>query len=574
MSRIKTVFLLAIVSFFLASGFSFSQTLVFPGKEKKENKLWGNYFVSGSFGLSYLFKDIRGDQNLFLSQFNLKEGVNIPHLSIKAYRNPEKSGFFDVISLQAQGFGAEPYGRAAFSLEKRNLFTISGGYTERKYFADVASLANPLFQASSEEELVGSFHTWNTKEKSFDLSARLKAASWLDFNASWQKTRLEGDSTITLRLLNNEFPLNEPVNQTSNIVRLGTEVNIKNYLFYQASGVYQKFELDQTASSSPENLGIRGIPFESYAIYLTEQSRQTKVDIKTWALSQSLQIIPSSRWTIDADFTKSWTDGQTSGHESIEGRFIWPLYDLVSMATYNNNGQLKKDFDKANLTLTFQLLPQLGIRAGYNYYKYKIDNADDLNYSFTRIYYNKTISNSLSSSPLIVMKLNKFFMDAEFNLSRNWTASAGYAHSVNKLHLGAIQGEEEEHENYTYNLNSFFGALGLKITKKLSLKTRVETGSYDKAFARLVPLTVKTISFQGDVKLENGLSGSLFYKYQQLKNTKFFYSSSFNGYGLSLSFQLKDKPVGAYFQLSRNDLSSSLEIVRFVSMFTEIKDVS
>lgn len=569
MRRITTFFL-AVLTIFIFSAYSFSQTLAFAGEEKKEQKTWGIYFVSGIFQTSYLFDDVQGDKNLFRSQFNLKEGLNVGQISFQAYRDPDKKGFLDLISLDVKGFGAEPYGRAAFRLEKRNMFYLSGGYAERKYFADVASFANPLFETASDEVLFRSFHTWNTKEKSFDLSGRLKATSWLNFDAFWQKTKLEGDSVTTLRLLNNEFPLNEPLNQTSNVVRLGSDLNIKNKVFYKVSGLYQKFELDQRASSTGPNVGIRGLPSGSSANYLTNQSRQSTVDTDTWVLSQSLHIIPGDKVTVDGSFTKSWTDGKTSGNESIEGRFIWPLYDLVNSATYANTGKLKKDFNKGDIALNFQLLPQLRVRAGYDYYKYKIENKDALDYSFTRIYYNKTVSESLSFNPLIEMKLDKFFADAELAIGRNWTASLGYAHSANKLDLR----HEKDKQNYSYKLDSFYGTLSVKILEGFSLKTSFERGDYNKIFARLVPLESTSFCLQGNFNLENGLLGNLFYKHQKLENSKFSYSSSLNGYGGNLRFQHKNDLCGAFIHLSRNDFSSSMDIVRFISLFAETEDIS
>ncbi len=571
MRRIMIVLFIAILSFSLIAEYSFSQTVILPSKEKKEQKFWGSYLVSGIFGTSYLFDDVGGDKNLFRSQFNLKEGLNVGQISFQAFKDPEKEGFFDAISLDVRGFGAEPYGRAAIRLEKRNIFSLTGGYTERKYFADVASFANPLFDTSSETVLFRSFHTWNTKEKSFDLNGSLKATPWLSFDASWQRTKLEGDSVMTLRLLNNEFPLNEPVNQTSNVFRLGSNVNIKNKVFYRVTGLYQKYDLDQTASSIGENVGIRGKPFGSSAIFLTDQSRRTTVEVDTWALSQSIHIIPSERITIDGSFNKSWADGETSSDESIEGRFAWPFYNLVKSATYANTGILDKDFTKGDFVLGFQLLPEVRLRAGYSYYKYTIENKDDMDLSFSRIYYDRTVSESESSNPLVKMRLNKFFADAELAIGKNWTASAGYAHSTNDL---GLQNDGEDEEDYTYKLNSFYGSLTYKISEKYSLTTSLERGDYNNIFARLVPLESTSFKIQGNLNLEFGIAGSLFYRYQNLENSKFSYSSSLNSYGGHVRYQQNDGLYGAFIHYSRNDLDSSLKIFRFVNIPFEIADTS
>jgi len=382
MRRIIRCLFLVILSLPLISGYSFSQSPASGDENKKEQKTWGSYLVSGFLGTSYLLDDIQGDKNLFRSQFNLKEGLNISQISFKANRIAEQSGFFDVISFDLKGFGAEPYGRAAFRFVKRNLFFLNGGYTERKYFAKVASFANPIFDATSDEVLFNSFHTWNTKEKSFDINGRVNAARWLSFDAFWQRTKLEGDSIITLRLLNNEFPLNEPLNQTSNIVRLGSELNIKGRFFYKIYGLYQKYELNQTASSTGTNLGIRGQPSGSSANYITSESRKSTVDMDTWSVSQSFHLVPSRKISIDGGFTKSSTDGKTSGDETVEGRFLWPLYDFVNKATYSNLGELKKDSNKGNVAIHFDLLPQLRLQTGYDFYKYTIENSDTLDYSF------------------------------------------------------------------------------------------------------------------------------------------------------------------------------------------------
>lgn len=571
MRRLMSYFIIAVfIGIHLFRGISFSQTLVFDSQGKKQ-KVWGSYSVSGIFGANFLLDDVQGDKNLFLSQFNLKRGYNFSQISFQAHRIPEKKGFLDVITLEVRGFGAEPYGRAVFRLEKRNLFFLSGGYTERRYFADVASFVNPLFDPSLEGVSFTSFHTWNTKEKTLDLSGRLKATSWLSFDISWQRTKLEGDSILTLRLLNNEFPLSEPIDQTSNVFQLGSELNIKGRIFYKISGIYHTFKLDQTTSSQgTTNVGIRGLPFEESSNYLTLQSRQSTVDIKTWAINQSFHIIPFKNISIRGSYNKSWTEGETSGEEDLEGRFVWPLYDLVNSAAYANSGELKKDFNKGDVTLHFDILPKLRVRAGYNFYKYTIENSDALDYSFTRIYYNKTVSKSENFNPLIDMKYDKFFADAVLTIGQHLTASGGYVHSANKLDLRLNESEE----SHTYKLDSFYGSLGLRFSKALSLKATYEKGDYNKVFARLIPLKSTSAGIQGKFTLGKCLTGSLHFKYQKLENSRFSYASTVNGYGAHIRFNPKNGIFGAFASISKNDFSSVLDIIRYVSLFVEREDIS
>lgn len=563
---IRTIVILVVTTGMLAA-----QTYIFEGDRDREDKIWGNYFVSGVMGVSYLYDDISGDKNLFLSQFNLTRGVNIPEISFYAYRNPEKPGGLDLISVDVTGFGAEPFGRARFRLEKRRSFFLTGGYTERKYFADVASFANPIFNPDAEDTPYRSFHTWDTKERVYDLSARIQATSWWGFDAYWQRLDLEGDSLITLRLLNNEFPVSEPVNQTSNLFRLSSDINIKNYLFYKISGIYQTFDLDQTASSEGENVGIRGLPSGSAGIYLTDQSRTTKVELKTWTIDQSLQIFPIDTIAIDASYRKSSTDGTSTGDENMEGRFVWPFLDLVSSATLLNSGDIKRDFDKADAKIDFQLLPELRLRAGYEYYKYKIENTDNLDVTLTRSYYDRTESESFSFNPLIQMKYSKFYGEADLQIGNNLFASAGYAHSKNSLDLRR-GGEEQDH---SYKLNSYYGRLSYKLANQFSVKASLKKGDYDKVFARAIPLEATQAGIEAQGSFANNWSCSLFYKHQNLENDMFSYNSKLHSYGGHILYHATKGNHGARVHFSKNDLESAIDIIRFISSTPEaVEDIS
>ena len=571
MQRRRKYLSVILISIFLLSCQLTAKTLTEEGQDNKKERTWGSYLVSGSIEANHLFENIEGDRGLFRSQLNLKKGLNIGGISFRAYRDPEKKAFLDRMSLDVRGFGSEPYGRASFTLEKKELFSLSGGFTERKYFSDVASFANPLFNADSDDILFRSFHTWNTKEKSYDLSGRIKAFPWLNLNAFWQRTKMEGDSLITLRLLNNEFPLNEPLNQVNNVFRLGGEINIKNWLVYSLTGIYQKFELDQTTSTSESNIGIRGLPGGISSTYLSSQSRETKVDIEAWATDHSLQINPYSWLSIDGSYLSNRTRGHSTGNEDIEGRFIWPLYDIVSSATYLNQGRIKKDLDKADFAIHFQQSTQFRLNAGFDYHKYSIENTDSLDYSFTREYYNKTVIGNETSSPLLKLQQDRYFLDAGLAINTHFTAGAGYSRTIYKLGLSSHQAPDSY---YTYKLNSYYGALKLSLTKAFSLKTTLEQGDYDNVFARLIPLETSSLKFEAQFNVANDIQGSFFYKHQKLENSSFSYSSSLNGYGGNMTAKFFSGHFGAVCHFSKNDFSSSMDIIRFVSMFREIEDIS
>lgn len=562
----RTILILVVMS-----GILTAQTLTFESDKNREAKIWGNYFISGTFGVSYLFDDIRGDKNLFLSQFNLTQGINIPEISLRAHRIPENPGGIDLISVDVTGFGAEPFGRAQFRLEKRRSFYLSGGYTERKYFADVASFANPLFNPDAADVPYRSFHTRDTKEKIYDLGGRIQAASWLGFNAYWQRLDLDGDSLITLHLLNNEFSLSEPVNQTSNLFRLGSDVNINNYLYYKITGVYQTFNLNQTTSSEGENVGIRGLPSESAGIYLTDQSRVTTVDLETWTLDQSLQIFPVDTLAIGASYRKSSTEGTSTGDESMEGRFVWPFLDLISSATLLNSGDIKKDFDRADAKIDLQLIPELRIRAGYDYYKYKIENSDSLDITLTRSYYNRIESESASFNPLIQMKYHRFYGEADLQLGRNLFVRGGYAHSKNNFDLRR-GGEQEDH---SYKLNSYYGSLSYKFSNMFSMKATLKRGDYDKVFARAIPLEATQAGIEAGGSIAKNWNCSLYYKHHNLENDAFNYTSKRHSYGGHILYHSTDGNRGARIHFSKNDMESVIDIIRFVSATPEaVEDVS
>ncbi|MFQ6070805.1 MAG: hypothetical protein ACE5LC_09835 [Candidatus Aminicenantales bacterium] len=572
MRRLVSCLIIAVLIFLpLLGRVALSQTLGFGFLEKKQN-IWGNYSVSGTIGVNFLFDNVQGERNLYLSQFNLQSGIKFSSLSFKANRIPDREGIFDSISFDVRGFGAEPYGRAEFRLEKRNLLLLRGGYTERKYFTNVAIFANPLFDPDSEITQLTSYHTWNTKEKTTDISGRLRVAPWLSLDVSWQRTKLEGNSVITLRLLNNEYPLNEPVNQTINVVQLGSEINVKGILFYKVTGIYNTFSLDQEAySQTAVNWGLRGNPYGDSGTYLTNQERDISVNLRTWTINQSFHIVPFRNISINGSLRKSWASGESQSQEVVEGRFVWPLYDIVSSAVYSNSGDLKKDLCRGDVGVYFDLLPNLRVRAGYDFYSYTIENSDLLSYSFYRVYYGRTVTESENSNPLIGMKYGKFFADASFTIGKHVTVSGGYAYSTNKLELRSAEGEEED---YSYNLSSYFGSLAFKLNRVFSLKATYEKGNYNRVFARLIPLDSSSAAVQGKFTLAETISCSFHYKYQKLENAPFGYDSTLNGYGASVRYSAENGLFGAFANFSKNDFNSVLDIIRYVSLFVETDDIS
>jgi hypothetical protein len=127
----------------------------------------------------------------------------------------------------------------------------------------------------------------------------------------------------------------------------------------------------------------------------------------------------------------------------------------------------------------------------------------------------------------------------------------------------------------SYKLNAFYASLGYSLSRQFSLEGSYKLGDYDRVFARLVPRKAATHTIKGNFNLLNSaLTGSLFYKYQTFENSDFSYKNSLNAFGADLQYQLPNRTLGFIFHISRNDLDSKMDIVRYVSNFQEIQDVS
>lgn len=538
--------------------------------KQKKTSIWGKYYVTGYFGSSYLFKDVQGNSNLFKSQINLREGLNVESIFFQAHKLPQEKAFLDSIFLTVQGFGSEPYGLAKLTLTKRKIFTLTGSYTDRKFFLNVDSVINPLFDPSQEKNLYGSFHTWDSREKTFNLTATVNPLSWLGITASWQRTKLEGNSLITLYLLNNQFPLSEPLNQISDLFQLGGNFNFGNWVSYELRAISQSYDLEQTTTSEPNNLGIKGLPWGKSSIYLTDQSRNTVVDAQTEGINQFLFLKPLSWLSFKVKHSTTKTRGDSSAQEEIKGQFIWPLYDFVSQATLANSGKFSRRWTRGEASLQLDVLPGLYLQSGFKYYHYRLNNEDTLTVSFLRSYYQKTVTLSDYLNPFFNLTKKSYYLQAGYFLTPNFEIRAGFKRTNNSLDFG----HGDELESSTFHLNSYSGSINYKISSFLSFFTSYEKGDYDFSFARLIPLKVDSWKIKSKFQTKWGLNGSLHFRWRNLKNDPISYSSELLSYGLSLNWQNPPGSVGAFLNLNRDDLDSTMDITRYVSLFTETADVS
>lgn len=548
----------------LLAGISWAETTT------KKATVWGKYYISGYIGSTYLIKDIQGNLNLFKSQFNLREGLNIETISFRADKLPQEKAWLDAISLSVQGFGSEPYGLARLTLTKRNVFTLMGNYTERKFFLNVDSVANPLFEPDQEENLFGSFHTWNSREKTYDLTGMVTPFSWLKLTALWLRTKVEGDSLITLYLLNNQFPLHEPLNQTSDLFQLSANISLGNWFTYELTGLSQSFDLEQTTSSEPDNLGIKGLRWGKSSIYLTSQSRRTLVEAQTKGMKQFLYIKPLNWLSFKAKYSTTRTEGDSQAEEEINGQFIWPLYDFVSQATLLNTGSFDRRWTKGEAALQLDLLPSLYLTSGFKYYHYRLDNEDTLNISFFRSYYQKTVSLEEAHQPFLKLAQKRYYLQAGYYLTPQLEIRAGLARTNYSLEMGRGATQETS----PYHLNSYYGSIKYQLSKSFSFFAAYDQGAYDFAFARLIPLESDAFKFKSQFKTGFGLTGSLSGRWRNLQNDELAYSSEFWGYGLNLVWSSSSRRWGAFLNLNRDELDSTMDIIRYVSLFVESSDVS
>jgi len=419
-------------------GAAFGQPTVAPTPEpvgSPRGNSWDGYNIVNSFELGYRFRTAGGDMDSYRSTVNYGDGIRLLGSSLSINSRDGRGRYFDELTLTTRGLGNDPYGSATLRIAKNGLYRYDLIWRENDYF-------NPGLRTGG----ATSQHLLDTSYTSQDQDLTLFPQSNFKFFLGYSRGHQDGPALSTIQLFDssgNEFPLFENVRRVTNEFRIGSELTLFGIRLNWTRG-WQDSKEDTTHDSGANAGNNPSSTTQLTSFQRLEPYHGTSPYWRVGLFTDKHRFSFNGRFTYTAgkrDFVldeaalgtarfgaaqnqQIVTSGDANrpvaaGNATVSFYPVSKLTIVNSTSVYNtridgssgflqfNNATLTADFQSfqylairtvANETdLNYQLAPQVGFYAGYNYTNRLIRSIEEVTVPSGPISVNVNQTNQLSS---------------------------------------------------------------------------------------------------------------------------------------------------------------------------------
>ncbi len=177
------------------------------------------YNVRQSFELGYRYHSIGGDEASYRSTVNYCNGVRLLGSSLSMQSREGHGRLFDLLQLNTQGLGNDPYQNASLRLEKNKLYRYDLSWRSNAYF-------NPGLRADHGQHFADTVRNWQ------DHDLTLLPQSPIKFFLGYSGNTQTGPAITSAQLFDtrgDQYPLFANVRRQQHEYRTGFEVGLKGW---------------------------------------------------------------------------------------------------------------------------------------------------------------------------------------------------------------------------------------------------------------------------------------------------------------------------------------------------------
>lgn len=172
--------------------------------------------VDVEFGYRWL--DLKGDQNMYRTQLNERDGLFIHALTLASNDfDGHADGFFDRFRLDMSDLGSSPAGSLRLAADRAGMYRLRVNYRHSDAFSALPAFANPFLA----QGIIPGQHTYDRKRHLFDADLEILTDAPIVPFVGVSYGSLNGPGTTTYHLGFDEFRLAQDLDETDRELRLG-----------------------------------------------------------------------------------------------------------------------------------------------------------------------------------------------------------------------------------------------------------------------------------------------------------------------------------------------------------------
>jgi hypothetical protein len=373
---------------------------------------FGNYNVTQSFELGYRFVTLGGDEGMYRSVENYRNGVRLLGNRLSINSREGHGHYFDELLLTTQGLGNDPYESAMLRIQKNALYRYDMSWRLQNYFnpgltvapADYLTLTNtPGLLAT------GGVHARDTSRRMQDHDLTLLPQSFVRFRVGYSRNMEDGPALSTAQ----EFTVNGPafpifadVRRSWNEYRLGADLDLAGFRlsitrrwgFFKEDTPYAF--LAPAASTTPADLTALSDFRRSEPIHGENPGWIGNLNTRRhyWGINARATYLSGARNFIEneAAFGTSQFGGAASRQilvtgnakrPSVAGDFAIQLFPTDKLTIINNTSVLSNRINGTSSYSEIETGLDFGTTINFRYLGIRtVANSTDVSYRVTKVF--------------------------------------------------------------------------------------------------------------------------------------------------------------------------------------------
>jgi hypothetical protein len=313
--------------------------------------------------LGYQGVDVDGNEDLYRTQINQRDGFVLRGLSIHHINPTDEAKIADNFRIDAAGFGGNPAGRFRLWAGLGKIYRLRLFYSQFENFSALPAFANPEI----EDGVVPGQHTWDRDRQTIDIELELLPNRTITPLIGYRRNEIDGPRRTTYRVGENEYRLDSELTETEDEIYAGFTFKAGSVFGTLIQGWRQYTAEDRLSLAPDESNGNVDVPLLGVEQYLDDFSRNMRTEAETPVTTVNIQGRIIDALGFAASYVRADIEGEASSAEMLSGslvsyrisRFFQGLDQDVSSRTDNpywrGEGRLDVHFtDSVRLDLHYQ----------------------------------------------------------------------------------------------------------------------------------------------------------------------------------------------------------------------------
>jgi hypothetical protein len=311
--------------------------------------------------LGYRWTDISGNEDMYRTQINDRSGFLLRSLDYTS-SEPLGGGLLDFFHIDASDIGAGPAGQFRLQAGAQDLYKFTFQWRETDHFSALPAFANPFLA----DGIIPGQQTYDRTRKLYDATLELFPGKSISPMIQYTRSTYKGPGRTTLHLGGDDFQLNDSVDSSDDLFRLGLSFQYGPVQGAVTQG-WREFRWTRTRSlATGAGDGNVATPILGRDVTADEISSVEENEAETPVTNVWVAGSFFGRLKLIGSYIKADGESETRYEETDAGNFVG--FEIARFFAGLNEGitsEAETDHWRGSLRAEFDITPTIQATAGW-----------------------------------------------------------------------------------------------------------------------------------------------------------------------------------------------------------------